>query len=198
MTLRIHSTVGGEFLVEADLGEWVTVASPIPAQAVAAISGLGPGDVTIELDGQALSDASAAQRHAARLCSASCRLDPLPALRVADVIGLGLRAPQPRLWQALIGTARARAQSDDDEAAVRALAGRVGLSRWVDRTAVSLPLRVEALVDVTRALAGLPRALVWRSPEWLDPSSLAEVNEAVAAEQALAGFTVVEFISSAG
>jgi ABC-type branched-subunit amino acid transport system ATPase component len=119
-------------------------------------------------------------------------LEPLPALRVADVVGLGVRAPQPPLWQALIGTSRSRALSADDEAMVRALSGRVGLAGWVDRTAVNLPLKVEALVEITRALAGLPHGFVWRRPEWLDPGSLAELNEVVAAEQALSGFAVVE------
>ncbi len=195
MSLRItaQDLAGGALSLEAEPGAWVTVEHPSPDAVVAAIGGLGPGDVAIELDGACLTNCTAAQRHAARLCTAGCRLDPLPALRVADVIGLGLRAPQPRLWQALIGTAKARGYSADDEAQVRALAGRVGLARWVDRTAVSLPLKVEALVDVTRALAGLPEALVWRRPEWLDPASLAEVTEAVAAEQRLGGFTVVEF-----
>ena len=195
MTLRVTATdiPGGDVHFDAAPGEWVPVSHPRPDDVVAAIGGVGPGEVVIELDGTDLSGASAAQRHAAQLCTTGCRLDPLPALRVADVIGLGLRAPQPPLWQTLLGTGRARMSSADDEAQVRALAGRVGLSRWVDRTAVSLPLKIEALVDLTRALAGLPKVLVWRRPEWLDPVSLGAVTEAVVAEQRLGGFTVVEF-----
>lgn len=195
MTLRVTVTgvSGGDVHFDAAPGGWVSLSHPQPGAVVAAIGGVGPGDVVIELDGEDLSSSTAVQRHAARLCTSGCRLDPLPALRVADVIGLGLRAPQPPLWQTLLGTARARMSSADDEAQVRALAGRVGLARWVDRTAVSLPLRVEALVDLTRALAGLPKVLVWRRPEWLDPVSLGAVTETVMAEQRLGGFTVVEF-----
>ena len=195
MTLIIKGdgVAGDAIAVEADPGSWLTVPHAAPDAAIAAVAGLGPGNLAIELDGATLDDATAPQRHAAQLCTAGCRLDPLPALRVADVIGLGLRAPQPHLWQALIGTAKARAYAADDEAQVRALAGRMGLARWVDRTAVDLPLRIEALVDLARALAGQPKALVWRRPEWLDPASLGEVNEAVVGEQRLGGFTVVEF-----
>ena len=178
---------------EAASGEWVVVAHPAPDAVVAAVGGVGPGDLAITLGDTSLGGLSAVRRHEARLCVTGCRLDPLPALRVADVVGLGVRAPQPPLWQALLGTKRSRALSQDDEAMVRALAGRIGLAGWVDRTAVNLPLKIEALVDITRALAGLPAAFVWRRPEWLDAGSLAELNEVVTAEQQLAGFTVVEF-----
>lgn len=195
MTVRVTATgiPGGDVHFDAAPGEWLPMTHPQPDAVVAALGGVGPGDVVIELDGEDLSAATAAQRHAAQLCSSGGRLDPLPALRVADVIGLGLRAPQPPLWQTLLGTHGARTSSADDEAQVRALAGRVGLARWVDRTAVSLPLKIEALVDLTRALAGRPKVLIWRRPEWLDPVSLAAVTEAVMSEQGLGGFTVVEF-----
>ena len=193
LVLSSPDLVGESLQVDAADGAWVTVDHVAPDGVVAAVSGIGPGDIRIELGGEDLSPRTAAQRHAAQLCAAGCRLDPLPALRVADVIGLGLRAPQPPLWQTLIGTTKARTSSADDEAQVRALAGRVGLAGWVDRTAVNLPLKIEALVDLARALAGQPKALVWRRPEWLDPASLADVNAAVTAEQRLGGFTVVEF-----
>lgn len=198
MTVVIEGTagaVGETFRVQAQPGEWVVVEHSAADAALNAIAGLGPGSADITVNGRSLTALSAADRHRERLCVASCRLDPLPALRVADVVGLGLRAPQPPLWQAVIGTTRARALSADDEAQIRALAGRVGLARWVDRTAVDLPMKVEALTDLTRALAGLPLVLVWRRPEWLDPVSLAEVAEAVAAEQRLAGFAVIELMA---
>ena len=195
MSLQLAATgfAGEDFRVEAPPGAWLTVEHRAPDDAVAAIGGVGPGDVTIALDGLDLSASSAAQRAAAQLCVAGCRLDPLPALRVADVIGLGLRAPQPPLWQTLLGTERARRSSADDEAQVRALAGSLGLAGWVDRTAVNLPLKIEALVDLARALAGHPKALVWRRPEWLDAVSLAEVNAALTGRYNLGSFTVVEF-----
>lgn len=197
--LRITGSVGAEALdITARAGDWVSVASDDTARAVAAIGGMVDEPVAVRLGDEDLGKASPVQRHRARLCVSSCRLDPLPALRVGDVIGLGLRAPQPALWQSLIGTARARASSADDEAQVRALAGRVGLAAWVDRTAVNLPLKVEALVDLARALAGMPRALVWRSPEWLDPGSMGELTAAIAAEQRIAGFAAVEFVRRPG
>ena len=183
--VRAHATV--------DAGEWVVLTHTAPDQVVAAIGGVGARDaMTISLGGTPLEELSAGERHRARLCVTACRLDQLPALRVADVVGLGVRAPQPPLWQALVGTTRSRALSADDEAMIRALAGRVGLARWVDRTAVNLPLKIEALVDLTRALAGLPEALVLRRPEWLDAQSLAELNDVVVAEQRQAGFAVLE------
>lgn len=194
MTLVVDGQIEGvraNAVVEA--GQWGVLSHPTPDAVVAAIGGLRDGDaLTISLEGKAMHGLTAGERHSGRLCVSGCRLDPLPALRVADVVGLGVRAPQPPLWQALVGTSRSRGLSADDEAMIRALAGRVGLARWVDRTAVALPLKIEALADITRALAGLPEALVWRRPEWLDPQSLAELNEVVVAEQRLAGFAVLE------
>lgn len=197
--LRISGAVRADVLeITAEPGDWITVPSADAAAAVAAVEGLVDSPLTVRLGEEDLSAASPVQRHRAQLCVASCRLDPLPALRVGDVIGLGLRAPQPALWRSLVGTTGARTSSADDEAQVRALAGRVGLAAWVDRTAVNLPLKIEALVDLARALAGMPKALVWRGPEWLDPGSLAELNAAVAAEQRIAGFAAVEFVRGAG
>ena len=193
--LRISGVVGSEALeITAEPGDWITVPSRDAAAAVDAVAGLVGKPLTVRLGEEELGEAAPIARHRAQLCVAGCRLDPLPALRVGDVIGLGLRAPQPALWQSLVGTAGARVSSADDEAQVRALAGRVGLAGWVDRTAVDLPLKVEALVDLARALAGLPKALVWRCPEWLDPVSLGEFTAAVTAEQRIAGFAAVEFV----
>ena len=198
-TLTLAGEVAGERIsVDASDRNWVPASSTDAAAVIAAIAGLIPAPLTVTLDGQDLSTFSPVQRHRAQLCVAGSRLDPLPALRVGDVIGLGLRAPQPPLWQSLVGTARARSSHADDEAQVRALAGRVGLAGWVDRTAVDLPLKIEALVDLARALAGVPKVLVWRRPEWLNPVSLAEITAAVTAEQRLAGFTVVEFVRRPG
>ena len=197
--LHIAGVLGGEQVeVTAQAGDWITVPSADAAAVVTAVAGLVDNPLRVHLGDEDLSDATPVQRHRAQLCVASCRLDPLPALRVGDVIGLGLRAPQPALWQSLVGTAGARASSADDEAQVRALAGRVGLAAWVDRTAVNLPLKIEALVDLARALAGMPKALVWRAPEWLDPQSLQELTTAIAAEQRIAGFAGVEFVRRAG
>lgn len=197
MTLVIDGVCGEQALtLRAGAGEWVMVKHWDPDAALAEIAGLVPSQLPVSLDAQDLTSLSPIQRHHAQLCTASCRLDQLPALRVADVVGLGLRAPQPALWRTLLGSAGTRAQRADDEAQVRALAGRVGLAAWVDRTAANLPLKIEALVDIARALAGVPKVLVWRRPEWLDPASLQEISDAVTAEQQLAGFAVVEFVQA--
>ena len=182
---------------EVDEGEWVVFGHPHADALVAAIAGTGPGWTAITLGDRSLRGTSAAQRHTAQLCVAGCRLDPLPTLRVADVVMLGLRAPQPAVWQAVVGTRGARAMSADDEAQVRALAGRVGLAPWIDRTAVDLPPEIEALTDVARALAGLPRALVLRRPEWISETALADLRTVVAEEQRRSGFSVLEVTSPA-
>lgn len=182
--------------VEAADGEWVVVEHADADIAVAAIGGFGPATARVSLDGEQLDAATAAQRHRARLCVATCRVDPLPTLRVADFVVLGLRAPEPPLWKTLLGTSQARAMSADDRAQVRALAGRTGLAGWVDRPAADLPDLVIALMDVTRALAGLPRALVWRRPDWLPAAGVEHVRDAIAQEQAATQFSVVEFTAA--
>ena len=197
MTLVVDGVCADQSLnLRAAAGEWVVVKHWDPGAAVAEIAGLVPSHLSVSLDAQNLTVMSPVQRHAAQLCAASCRLDQLPALRVADVVGLGLRAPQPALWHTLLGGAGTRRRRADDEAQVRALAGRIGLAAWVDRTAAILPLKIEALTDIARAMAGVPKALVWRRPEWLDPVSLREITEAVSAEQHLARFAVVEFVQA--
>ena len=175
-------------------GEWLVVEHEDPDAAVAAIAGFGRGTARINLDGDVLDGATPVQRQRAQLCVATCRVDPLPTLRVADVVMLGLRAPEPPLWKTLVGTHRARAMAADDEAHVRALAGRTGLARWIDHTAVDLPDDVVALMDVTRALAGLPKSLVWRSPQWLGAETVATLRACIEHEQTSGGFSVVEFV----
>ena len=180
--------------IEADDGQWVVVAHEQADVAVAAIAGYGPATARVVLDGEHLDAASTAQRHRAQLCVATCRVDPLPTLRVADFVLLGLRAPEPPLWKTLLGTSQARAMSADDQAQVRALAGRTGLAGWVDRPVVDLPDLVIALMDVTRALAGLPKALIWRRPDWLSPEDIEHVRDAIRHERSTTGFIVVEVI----
>ena len=182
--------------VEAERGSWVQVTAPDPDGTVRAIAGTGPGAVGILLDGRQLAALNAPHRALAGLAVAVCRLDPMPTLRVADVLLLGLRAPRPHLWQTIIGTSRARAMMGDDEAQVRALAGRVGIAEWLDVAAVDLPPQVQALTDVTRALAAVPRALVLRRPTWLPAESLREMRTSVSEEQQRHGFAVVELVDA--
>ena len=179
--------------IEAADQEWVVVAHHAADVAVAAIAGFGPATARVVLDGEHLDAATTAERHRARLCVATCRVDPLPTLKVADFVVLGLRAPEPPLWKTLLGTGQARAMNADDQAQVRALAGRTGLAGWIDRPVVDLPDLISALMDVTRALAGLPKALVWRRPDWLPAEDIAHVREAIEHERATTPFTVVEF-----
>jgi ABC-type branched-subunit amino acid transport system ATPase component len=178
--------------VEAAAGTWVGIDCRDAAAVARAIAGTGPGEVGILLRGRQLAGLTAPQRARAGLAVALCRLQPMPALRVADVLLLGLRAPRPHLWQTLAGTRKARTMMRDDEAQVRALAGRLGLAEWVDAPAVDLPPEVQALADLTRALASVPAALVLCRPTWVPGEALGHIELAIRDEQARDGFAVVE------
>ena len=182
--------------VEAERGSWVEIAASDPDAIGRAIAGTGPGAVGILLDGRQLAGLNAPRRSLAGLAVALGRLEPMPTMRVADVLLLGLRAPRPHLWQTIIGSSRARAMMCDDEAQVRSLAGRVGIAEWLDVPAVDLPPQVQALTDVTRALASVPHALVLRRPTWLPAESLRELRTAVDDEQQRHGFAVVELVDA--
>jgi ABC-type branched-subunit amino acid transport system ATPase component len=178
--------------IEASSGTWVTSASTDPDGAARAIAGTGPGAVGILLGGRQLASLRAAQRWHAGLAVALCRLEPMPTMRVADVLMLGLRAPRPHLWQTIAGTAKARTMMRDDEAQVRGLAGRLGIAEWVDAPAVDLPPEVQAVTDIARALASVPRALLLRRPAWLAAATRGHIEAAIRDEQQRDGFTVVE------
>lgn len=177
---------------EAEQRSWVTVGCKDADAAARAIAGTGPGEVGILLSGRQVAGLDAPQRSRAGLAVALCRLPPMPTLRLADVLLLGLRAPRPHLWQTMAGTSRARTMMRDDEAQVRALAGRLGAAEWLDAPAVDLPPEIEALADVTRAIGAVPQALVLRRPEWLAPDQLGHIEAAVRDEQQRDGFAVVE------
>ena len=183
---------------EAEQGEWVTVACKDPDAAARAIAGTGPGVVGILLGGNQVAGLRAPQRTRAGLAVALCRLPAMPTLRLADVLLLGLRAPRPHLWQTVAGTSTARTMMRDDEAQVRALAGRVGVAEWLDAPAVDLPPDVQALADVTRAIAAVPQALVLRRPQWLSEDALGHIEAAVRDEQQRDGFAVVELTEHPG
>lgn len=183
--------------VEAARGDWVEAAAADPDGVAGAIAGTGPGTAEILLEGHRLDRMRAPQRSRAGLAVALCRLPPLPTLRVADVLLLGLRAPRPHLWQTLVGSTRARTMVCDDEAQVRALAGRLGIAEWVDVPAVDLPAHVQALTDITRAVAALPKGLVLRRPGWLPPQTVQDIRAAVREEQERDGFAVVELYDAA-
>jgi ABC-type branched-subunit amino acid transport system ATPase component len=178
--------------IEASPGTWVTSASRDPDGAARAIAGTGPGAVGILLGGRQLAGLRPSQRWRAGLAVALCRLEPMPTMRVADVLLLGLRAPRPHLWQTIAGTAKARTMMRDDEAQVRGLAGRLGIAEWVDAPAVNLPPEVQAVTDIARALASVPHALLLRRPAWLTVGERGHIEAAIRDEQQRHDFAVVE------
>lgn len=191
----------GEASFEAVAWEWLTLPTQRPDDVIAACAGAADtrGDhdsaVHIALDGTSIDDLSAPYRHQVGLGVAAGRLGVVPELRVLDIVLLGLRTPQPPLWQILLGGARARSRADDEEAEARALAGRTGLATWVSHPAAGLPPQVIALTDLTRALAGAPKAVVWRRPEWLTEEEQAEIAAVLVAEQDARGIPVIEVVT---
>lgn len=183
--------LGDHLHVEAAAATWTNVRSRAADEFVDAVAGVG-GGVSVTVDGRALAPRDARQRRSAGLAVVSSRLPSMPGLRVVDVIELGVTGHDVPLWQSLVGTGAARHGAHDDEAAARALAGRVGLGRWLDVDAEQLPPPVAALVDLARGLVGAPRVLVWRRPEWLAPDDIEALVEVVEDEQDRVGFAVVE------
>ncbi len=197
MTLTVDGDVAGAPLsVEVPAGAWTVATHPDPDAAAAVVAGTAPAGVSVALDGRLLRRRDAAGRQRAGLAVATSRLGCLPSLRVVDVVMLGLDGPQPPLWQIVLGTRRARTVQLDDEAAARALAGRLGLASRLDAAAVGLPAATEALLDLARALASGPRALVWRRPEWLPPADAEEIAAVAAGEHARSRLTVLELRAS--
>jgi ABC-type branched-subunit amino acid transport system ATPase component len=184
-------------------GEWLRLAAAQPDGLIEAIAGIAPATGGVVLDGTELAGLAADARQRAGLATATCRLPDLQGLRVGDVLLLG-RSPArptarpPRWWQEALGTSRARAAQADAEAAVRNLAGRLGLAGWVDRDAVDLPPQVAARADTLRALGSRPRAVVWRRPEWLDPSVADDLAAVIDGERRRGGVAVLEVVSGVG
>jgi ABC-type branched-subunit amino acid transport system ATPase component len=196
MTLLVDCVAAGHaapIRVRVPAGAWAVVHHPEPDALVAALAGTEPARGGIVLAGVELAAAAAHERARRGLAVVTGRLGDLPGLRVADVLQLGPRAaPPPPVWAVMAGTDRAKRVAAEDEAAVRALAGRLGLAPWLDADASRLPPRVVALTDLVRALAGAPRAVVWRSPDWLASGEAAAARAALEAEQARQGFAVLE------
>lgn len=181
--------------VVVEPGAWTTLTLADPQEYGQRCAG-GANHVPVALDGDAL-PAAAHLRARAGLGVVLGRLPDLPLLNVLDVVLLGVRDEQPPLWQTMLGKAGVRALREDQAAAARALAGRTGLAPWVDRPAVGLAPNVGALADLTRAVAGAPRALIWCRPVWLDEQEQQELAAAVAGEQTIRGFGVLELMSTA-
>lgn len=183
--------------VQIAAGHWERVVSSTPDAFLARCAGTAPDEFEIAVAGAELRHASAVARCRAGLGVATGRLPAIESLRVLDVILLDVRTPRPSLWRTMLGGARVRAAVADEQAAARALAGRTGLASWVDRPASALPADVTALIDVTRAVAANPRALVWRRPQWLFSVDQERIADVVAAEQSAAGFAVLEVVAPA-
>jgi ABC-type branched-subunit amino acid transport system ATPase component len=179
-------------------GGWAQVAHPEPDALCAVIAGLRPGVGGIILDGRELSGLDAAMRVRFGLATVPSRVPDLPGVSVLDVALLARPAGRdPRSWTTLLGVGRARQQLGDAEAAVRSIAGRMGLAPWLDREAVRLPEEVQALLDAVRALSAAPDGLVWRRPEWLPVAAGDELAQAIVVEQERLGLTVVELTATA-
>lgn len=195
MLLLDSVTAGGPPAVRVRVapGEWAVVAHPDADALIAAVAATGSGDGGVLLDGRELSGLPAHERARAGLATISGRIGDLAGVRVVEV--LQLAAPGGG-WRAALGVRRARERSADTESDVRSLAGRVGLGPWLDKDVVDLPSDVQALTDLTRGLVACPRAVVWRRPEWLDPSAAEEIATVLHREQQRRRIPVVELRTS--
>lgn len=151
---------------EVAAGEWVRLDHPEPKALLAVIAGQAAGHGRVLLAGQDLVDKAPQERVRVGLAVCSGQLPDLPGMRVLDVLQLArpvrLRAAS---WRALLGSRRARAALGAEEATVRSIAERLGLTPWLEHPAVQLPAVVAAAADLAGGLAGVPRALVWREPQ---------------------------------
>jgi branched-chain amino acid transport system ATP-binding protein len=197
MTSRL-SVDGGGLAVDVAAGDWLTVRSPAPRRLLDAVAGTRADVVDVAIDGRNIGPQPPPARVAAGLQVVTSTVPALPELRVLDVVLLGAWRRRPPLWQSLLATDGARAAATGHEAAARALAGRVGLGRWLDVPALDLPPGIAALTDLTRALLAQPVALVWRRPQWLAEGDDAALADVVADEQRRLGYAVLEVISDGG
>jgi ABC-type branched-subunit amino acid transport system ATPase component len=203
----IDVTVAGSPAVNVDVaaGEWASVAHADPQALLAAVAGdTGAVDVRsgrVLLAGEDLTGQPVYQRVRAGLAICGSAVPDVPGMRVLDVALLARTdALTGGSWRAVLGSRRAREATARREAAVRALADRMGIGRWVDADAVGLPPRVAAVVDLVRALAAGPRALVWAVPigdadphtvPRPDEPAVPAVADALAREQERLGLAVL-------
>lgn len=167
---------------------WARLDHPDPATLLAALAGEVPAYGRLLLGEQELTLQPPHERVRAGLVVCEGRIPDAPGMRVLDMVLLARPAPgRATSWRAALGSSRARTALADEEAAVRALAGRLGLASWLDAPAVELPPAVAAATDLARGLAGAPRALVWQVPA-TDPEALAA---SLAVEQERLGCAVL-------
>lgn len=169
MTLRLDlfAAAGGpSATLEVPARGWARMSHPDPVALLGALAGQLPAHGRVLLDGGDLTLQPPHDRVHAGLAVCDGQVPDLPGMRVLDVVLLARPAPgRTTSWRAALGSSRARTALADEEAAVRALAGRLGLATWLDVVAVGLPPPVAAATDLARGLAGAPRALVWKEPD---------------------------------
>lgn len=176
--------------VAVGLGEWVVAEHRDPEALAAVIAGTRTATGGLVLGARELAGASAVKRIAAGLLTVVGRPEgATPGLRVLDLVLAGPgRTGLSATVQGLLRPERGAVA--DARAAARAVAGRMGLGRWLDVETGRAPQEAIALADCCRAVIAEPLAVVWRRPEWLaDPAWIAEV---LADEQGRLGFAVLE------
>lgn len=199
MSDESRGTGGSQLILDVDLppgpvrvrveGGSHRLAVPDPDGFLAAVAGIIPGGHVVL--GRRVLGPAAHERWTAGLATATCELPATLEVPLLEVIALGRGAPV-RAPAALFGSRRSRSAVADAVAAVRSLAGRIGLASWLAHPARSAPVHVQALADVARALAAAPDALVWRRPEWLGEAAAEEIAELVESERRRIDATAVE------
>lgn len=173
LRLDLFAVAGGpSTTLEVPARGWVRIGHPDPPALLYALAGQQPAHGRVVVGDTDVSYEQPHERVRAGLAVCDGHVPDLPGLRVLDVMLLARPAPgRATSWLALLGSSRRRTALADEEAAVRALAGRLGLASWLDAAAVDLPPSVAAATDLARGLAGAPRALVWKEPR-LDREAL--------------------------
>jgi hypothetical protein len=177
-------------------GEVVVLEVEGPARLLRVLAGLPQEEaersVRCSLDGARLPDGAPGARLAAGLAVATCTVPSRfegPLLEL--VLLVDRRSRRARAAAAAAGARRTRAAIADGQAAGRALAGRLGLARWIDRPPAAAPPEVRALADVTRALLAEPAALVARFPRWLPEDARGALLATVEQETARRGIALL-------
>jgi ABC-type branched-subunit amino acid transport system ATPase component len=166
----------GPFDLRIGPGEHVVLDVDDPDTLLAGVRGDGPAGGGLIVGETVLTGATPPERWTAGLAVSGGRVPAALDGSVLELVVLGERRRRPPLLGVAAGTGRARAALADGEAAARALAGRVGLARHLDRPLAGISEEVAALADLARALLAGPHALVLRDPEWLAPESRSRIR----------------------
>ncbi len=103
----------------------------------------------------------------------------------------GHRHSRSGLLGAILRTPRMRHEEEEAEARARTILQRVGLAEWADRPAESLPLGLQRVLEIARALAAGPQLMLLDEPgaglNPMEKTRLAELIHSLNAE----GMTVL-------